>query len=72
MIARLRHAHDERWYYNVVAASADAHGYLTLELASYPHRVHYYLRRTSVLLAATGEDVTAMLREEMEATRCAF
>lgn len=67
MYARIVTAGQEKWYHNVVTASADR-DVLTLTLNAHPHQVHYWIggegARTSVLLAATGEDVTAMLREE--------
>ncbi len=73
-IARIRSHGQETWYYNVVSASHDEHGYLTLELDGYPYRVHFwrapsmspppFYHNCSVLLAETGPDVTALLREE--------
>ena len=65
MIARLRVADQETWYYDVAHAYSED-GYLRLRLEAYPHLVHYYFNeRTSVLLCATAEDVTEALREEL-------
>jgi hypothetical protein len=64
--ARVRVCGQETWYHNVTKVTADARGYLTLDLAAHPSRVHVWLKGsgTSVMLAASGPDVTGMLREE--------
>jgi hypothetical protein len=64
--ARVRVCGQETWYHNVTQITAD-HGYLHLHLAAHPSLVHVWLEGhgTTVLLAATGPDVTALLREEM-------
>jgi hypothetical protein len=65
--ARVRVCGQETWYHNVTKVTAD-HGYLRLHLAAHPSLVHVWLdgHGTSVLLAAAGDDVTALLREEQK------
>lgn len=66
MIARLIVSGDECWHWDVTRATSSGR-HLTLDLSTHQSRVHYWLGpRTRVLLAATGADVTAMLREERQ------
>ena len=55
----------EQWHSDVVAAWSE-NGYLKLQLASHPHLVCYWRDNsfTSVLICASGYEVTEALREE--------
>ncbi len=66
MYARVVSCGQAFWYHDVTRIVSNGQ-YLTLDLQAHPSRVHYWLsdQRTSILLAATGPDVTALLREEM-------
>lgn len=63
---RIRLAHQEYWYRNVLTAHSDGR-YLTLELDAHPSQVHVYLGGppyASFLLCADGPEVTTALRDE--------
>lgn len=53
----------EKWYHNVTRAWC-SDGCIHLALSEHPSLVHHWLGSTAILMAATPEDVTALLREE--------
>ena len=70
--ARIRTCRQEKWYDNVIRIEGlrgydQGATYLVLHLSEHPTRVCYWIGKgspTSVLLCATGADVTTALREE--------
>ena len=70
--ARIRTCRQEKWYDNVIRIEGlrgydQGATYLVLHLSEHPTRVCYWIGKgspTSVLLCATGADVTTALKEE--------
>lgn len=69
MIARVLVHNRDTWHQDVTRITSDGL-YLTLDLETHPTRVHYWLAPADapaaarILLAATSEDMTALLRDE--------